>query len=179
MTFDWGENERKSIDWVTRKAEEIAKAMNPSRMNASRAARPLRHRALPEHAQHRRRASWARTRPRARSAMHLQSWDVSNVFVIGGSAFPQNGAYPPTQTTRHPRLLGGRQHQGNIPRSGRDPWPESGHGNALNQPSDELDLGDQLRWRRARRPSRSPPRMSRRPAVVTARRSRTRCANDA
>jgi gluconate 2-dehydrogenase alpha chain len=27
-----------------------------------------------------------------------QSWDVSNVFVIGGSAFPQNAANPPTGT---------------------------------------------------------------------------------
>ena len=29
---------------------------------------------------------------------YLQSWDVSNVFVIGASAFPQNGANPPTAT---------------------------------------------------------------------------------
>ena len=29
---------------------------------------------------------------------YLQSWDVTNVFVIGGSAFPQNSAYPPTAT---------------------------------------------------------------------------------
>ena len=27
-----------------------------------------------------------------------QSWDVSNVFVIGGSAFPQNSANNPTGT---------------------------------------------------------------------------------
>ena len=29
---------------------------------------------------------------------YLQSWDVSNVFAIGGSAFPQNSAYAPTGT---------------------------------------------------------------------------------
>jgi gluconate 2-dehydrogenase alpha chain len=28
----------------------------------------------------------------------LQSWDVHNVFVIGASAFPQNGGYNPTGT---------------------------------------------------------------------------------
>ena len=28
----------------------------------------------------------------------LQSWDVHNVFVIGASAFPQNGGYGPTST---------------------------------------------------------------------------------
>jgi len=29
---------------------------------------------------------------------YLQSWDVSNVFVVGASAFPQNGGYNPTGT---------------------------------------------------------------------------------
>ena len=29
---------------------------------------------------------------------YLQSWDVPNVFVIGGSAFPQNSANAPTET---------------------------------------------------------------------------------
>jgi gluconate 2-dehydrogenase alpha chain len=29
---------------------------------------------------------------------YLQSWDVPNVFVIGASAFPQNGGYNPTNT---------------------------------------------------------------------------------
>ena len=27
---------------------------------------------------------------------YLQSWDVSNVFVMGASAFPQNMGYNPT-----------------------------------------------------------------------------------
>ena len=29
---------------------------------------------------------------------YLQSWDVSNLFVVGGSAFPQNPANGPTET---------------------------------------------------------------------------------
>ncbi len=29
---------------------------------------------------------------------YLQSWDVSNVFVVGASAFPQNAGYNPTGT---------------------------------------------------------------------------------
>jgi gluconate 2-dehydrogenase alpha chain len=28
----------------------------------------------------------------------MQSWDVSNVFVLGACAFPQNFAYNPTGT---------------------------------------------------------------------------------
>jgi gluconate 2-dehydrogenase alpha chain len=29
---------------------------------------------------------------------YLQSWDVSNLFVIGASNFPQNASYNPTDT---------------------------------------------------------------------------------
>ena len=29
---------------------------------------------------------------------YLQSWDVSNVFVIGASCYPQNASYNPTNT---------------------------------------------------------------------------------
>jgi gluconate 2-dehydrogenase alpha chain len=29
---------------------------------------------------------------------YLQSWDVSNVFVVGASAYPQNSSYNPTVT---------------------------------------------------------------------------------
>jgi gluconate 2-dehydrogenase alpha chain len=29
---------------------------------------------------------------------YLQTWDVSNVFVMGASAFPQNAGYNPTGT---------------------------------------------------------------------------------
>ena len=29
---------------------------------------------------------------------YLQSWDVSNVFVVGSSAFPQNAGYNPNDT---------------------------------------------------------------------------------
>jgi gluconate 2-dehydrogenase alpha chain len=29
---------------------------------------------------------------------YMQSWDVPNLFVVGGSAFPQNPAQGPTET---------------------------------------------------------------------------------
>jgi gluconate 2-dehydrogenase alpha chain len=29
---------------------------------------------------------------------YLQSWDVPNLFVMGATAFPQNGGYNPTGT---------------------------------------------------------------------------------
>jgi len=34
----------------------------------------------------------------AHARQYLQSWDVPNLFVIGASAFPQNGGYSPTGT---------------------------------------------------------------------------------
>jgi gluconate 2-dehydrogenase alpha chain len=97
MTFDWGENERKSIDWVVKKAEEIARAMNPSRMDSS--GQHGHYDIVPYQSTHNIGGAVMGGDP-ATSAVnkYLQSWDVSNVFVIGGSAFPQNGAYPPTAT---------------------------------------------------------------------------------
>jgi hypothetical protein len=35
---------------------------------------------------------------------YLQSWDASNLFVMGGAAFPQNPGYP-HRPARRPRLL--------------------------------------------------------------------------
>jgi len=97
MTFDWGENEKKSIDWVTKKAEEIARAMNPSRMDSH--GQHGHYDIVPYQSTHNIGGAVMGADP-ATSAVnkYLQSWDVSNVFVIGGSAFPQNSAYPPTAT---------------------------------------------------------------------------------
>lgn len=97
MTFDWGENERKVSAWVTKKAEEIAKAMNPSRMSAQPTTG--HYDIVPYQSTHNIGGAVMGADP-ATSAVnkYLQSWDVSNVFVIGGSAFPQNSANPPTGT---------------------------------------------------------------------------------
>ena len=37
---------------------------------------------------------------------YLQSWDAHNVFVVGGSAFPQNAGNPADGDHRHAGLLG-------------------------------------------------------------------------
>src|SRR5262249_61681276 len=97
MTFDWGGNERKSIDWITRKAEEIAKAMNPSRMDS--AGQHGHYDIVPYQSTHNIGGAVMGADP-ATSAVnkYLQSWDVPNVFVVGASAFPQNGGYNPTGT---------------------------------------------------------------------------------
>ncbi|MBI4205675.1 MAG: GMC family oxidoreductase, partial [Betaproteobacteria bacterium] len=97
MTFDWTDNERKMSAWITNKAAAIAKAIGASRTNVI----PVtgRYSIVPYQSTHNCGGAVMGADP-ATSAVnkYLQSWDVPNVFVIGGSAFPQNSANPPTGT---------------------------------------------------------------------------------
>jgi gluconate 2-dehydrogenase alpha chain len=97
MTFDWSENEKRMSAWITEKAAEIAKAMNPSQMSVNPTAG--HYSIVPYQSTHNVGGAVMGEDP-ATSVVnkYLQSWDVSNVFVIGGSAFPQNSANPPTGT---------------------------------------------------------------------------------
>ena len=97
MTFDWHEHEQKMSLYTTNKAAEIAKAIGPSKMSAH----PVtgKYSIVPYQSTHNTGGAAMGADP-ATSAVnkYLQSWDVPNVFVIGASAFPQNGASPPTGT---------------------------------------------------------------------------------
>ena len=97
MTMDWQENERKMSAYMTGKTAEIAKAMAPSKMDAGSV--PGKFNIGSSGNTHNCGGVVMGADP-ATSAVnkYLQSWDVSNVFVIGGSAFPQNGANNPTGT---------------------------------------------------------------------------------
>ena len=97
MTFDWSENEKKMSAWITNKAAEIATAMSPSRMSVAPTAG--HYSIVPYQSTHNIGGAVMGADP-ATSVVnkYLQSWDVSNVFVIGGSAFPQNSGNPPTGT---------------------------------------------------------------------------------
>ena len=46
---------------------------------------------------------------------YLQSWDVSNLFVMGSGAFPQNAGYNPTGTVAALAYLVGRRDQEPVP----------------------------------------------------------------
>ena len=97
MTFDWTDNERRLSAWIANKAAEIAKAMGPSRIDVN----PIggHYSIVPYQSTHNCGGVVMGPDP-ATSAVnkYLQSWDAPNVFVIGGSAFPQNSANSPTGT---------------------------------------------------------------------------------
>jgi len=95
MTFDFKENEQKISKHGAQIIGEIGKAMNPTRMGA--ATPRLTWSVVPYQSTHNTGGAVMGLDP-ATSALnkHLQSWDVSNVFVTGASAFPHNSGYNPT-----------------------------------------------------------------------------------
>jgi len=97
MTFDWHENEKKMSAYITSKAAEIAKAIGPAKISVN----PVvgKYSIVPYQSTHNTGGAIMGADP-ATSVVnkYLQSWDVPNVFVIGASAFPQNGSNNPTCT---------------------------------------------------------------------------------
>ncbi|MBO9512619.1 MAG: GMC family oxidoreductase [Variovorax sp.] len=97
MTFDFTHNEHRMSDFLTDRATELAKAMKPASIKVFRRSGSWD----VEHYQttHNTGGAIMGSDP-ATSAVnkYLQSWDVSNLFVLGASAFPQNPGYNPTGT---------------------------------------------------------------------------------
>ena len=97
MTFDRHENETKMSVWLTNKAAEIAKAIGPAKMNVT--PRTGKYTIVPYQSTHNTGGAVMGADPSTSAVnKYLQSWDVPNVFVVGASAFPQNGGYNPTGT---------------------------------------------------------------------------------
>jgi gluconate 2-dehydrogenase alpha chain len=97
MTFDWHENEIKMLRWVNEKCVEIAKAMKAAHYHQA----PIRtkYSIVPYQSTHNVGGAAMGTDPSTSVVnKYLQSWDVPNLFVVGGSAFPQNAAQGPTAT---------------------------------------------------------------------------------
>jgi len=97
MTFDWGDNERKLTAYLTKKAEEIARALGASKWSAHPTSG--KYTIVPYQSTHNIGGVVMGTDPSTSAVnKYMQSWDVSNLFVVGGSAFPQNASNPPTET---------------------------------------------------------------------------------
>lgn len=95
LTFDWQENEFRQMEYARGICTEIAQAMGAEQV-LSRRDRG-RYSIVPYQTTHNTGGTAFGDDPKT-SALnkYLQSWDVSNVFVVGSSAFPQNAGRNPT-----------------------------------------------------------------------------------
>ncbi|MHB8743171.1 MAG: GMC family oxidoreductase [Sulfuricaulis sp.] len=97
LTFDFHDNERKMSRFLTDKAALIAKAMNPRSIKVN--YREGHYSILPYETTHNTGGAIMGADPKTSVInRYLQCWDVSNVFVMGSSVFPQNPGYNPTGT---------------------------------------------------------------------------------
>jgi gluconate 2-dehydrogenase alpha chain len=97
MTFDFPENDLKMSAYCTEKAMEIAKGMGGKLVTGSPRKGPYDMTVY--QTTHNAGGTIMGTDPSTSVVnRYLQSWDVSNVFVIGASSFPQNACYNPTDT---------------------------------------------------------------------------------
>ena len=97
LTLNWSDNERKLIDFMAPKMVEIGKAMGAVEVNSSPGLRDYDStRYQTTHVQ-----GGAITGASPENSVinpYLQHWDVPNLFVLGGSSFPQNFSAHPTMT---------------------------------------------------------------------------------
>ena len=95
MTFDFPDNDVRMSEYLTGKAEEIAKAMGGKQVVATPRKRPYT--TTIYQSTHNTGGTIMGTDP-ASSVVNpwLQVWGMHNLFVIGASNFPQNASYNPT-----------------------------------------------------------------------------------
>ena len=97
MTFDFTPNDLKMSNYLTDRAVEVAKAMNPREYKDNR--RTGHWSVVPYQTTHNTGGAIMGDNP-ADSVVnkYLQVWGVPNVFSMGSGAFPQNAGYNPTGT---------------------------------------------------------------------------------
>ena len=97
LTFDYHKNEHDMSNFLTDKATVIAKAMHPRSFHAK--PRKGHYSIVPYQTTHNTGGAAMGDDPRTSVVnRYLQSWEVSNLFVMGSSVFPQNAGYNPTGT---------------------------------------------------------------------------------
>ena len=97
LTLDWRENERKMADYMTTKATELAREMGAKEVTAFSGLRSYdATRYQSSHVQGG--AIMGSSPERSVVNPYLQHWELSNLFVLGASSFPQNASANPTPT---------------------------------------------------------------------------------
>ena len=95
MTFDYKENEQKMGKHAAALVNSIAKSMNPTQVNQASSRDSWT--AVPYQSTHNTGGTVMGTDPKTSVVnRYLQSWDASNLFIMGASTFPQQPAYNPT-----------------------------------------------------------------------------------
>ncbi len=97
MTFDWHDNEYKMAAYSAARLEEIVKAMKPDSFATEMFKSGAHYDTRIYQSTHTTGGAIMGSNP-SNSVInrYSQSWDVSNLFVMGASAFPQNIGYNPT-----------------------------------------------------------------------------------
>jgi gluconate 2-dehydrogenase alpha chain len=97
MTFDFPDNDLRMSRYISEQLAKIGKAMNPKQMVVSHAAKGWD--SAPYQTTHNTGGATMGAKPGTSAVnRYLQSWDVSNIFVLGASAFQQNEGRNPTGT---------------------------------------------------------------------------------
>lgn len=97
MTFDWHDNEIRMSQFLVGKAREMCKSLHPKALKGDAKKAGDHYDVTQYQSTHTCGGAIMGSDP-SQSALnrYLQSWDVSNVFVPGANAFPQNNGYNPT-----------------------------------------------------------------------------------
>lgn len=97
MTFDFHDNELKMSRYLTDRLGDIVQKMGAKQVVKHPRTGPYS--SVPYQTTHLCGGAVMGTDPKT-SALnrYLQSWDISNLFVMGATAFPQNAGYNPTGT---------------------------------------------------------------------------------
>jgi len=97
MTIDFHDNELKAANFLTDKYAEIVQAMGARQVEKKPRKGPYD--ITTYQTTHLNGGAVMGTDPKTSVVnRYLQSWDVSNLFVMGASSFPQNAGYNPTGT---------------------------------------------------------------------------------
>jgi gluconate 2-dehydrogenase alpha chain len=97
LTFDWHDNEYKMIAFVSQKMEAIVRGMKPAKQATVMMKPGMSYDTRVYQSTHTTGgAIMGSTSANSVINKYSQSWDVSNLFVYGASAFPQNIGYNPT-----------------------------------------------------------------------------------
>jgi gluconate 2-dehydrogenase alpha chain len=95
MTFDYHDNEKKQANFIADQCVKIGETMGAERV--ARVAPPSRYSIVPYQSTHNTGGAIMGSDPKTSAVnRYLQSWDVSNVFVMGACLFPQNAGKNPT-----------------------------------------------------------------------------------